>query len=574
MKSLLEYGELAVTNISQALGNLCSQSMEIDRAFVAKTITYTTKSTGHNTSAGDSADLNGKPWDFEVRTCVSLYHRRSKTSSSNKHNKKKSSQQMDPSSQRVSKNSNAVTLISDLGMVRQIHSGLELAFLLREQLELYYSMEGCYLQISPQGFLCITTPHRRQALYELAGKWPCPDCTNWCKGLKGLWWHQQTSCSRIRPLTAKQNSTDSATIRTNKDTGKVAPSASGSSDHATAKLIAAQGQVGERAMVVYNPNQQQDPFAPMSITTTKEHHDNPSSSSTSIFELASNGPLEAFQNLARKSPDLVHQRDKKGATALLWAAGGGQLAIVQYLIQECACDVHTRQVGKRGFAGRTALHWACRNGHLPVVQYLIAQGANVHAPTADGTTSVCWAAWQNHPHVVEWLLQQQQKTTEGVSILKTINVYGCNPALWAAQGNATTALMQFMESNGCQMGQINSNGHSVLHKAAQRGNSEVAKWFISKYVQNELNQDDGSKDAIEFIAPDGEGCLPSDLAGQESHLSLARWLARKEAELVHSHPAGKQLVQTWKHNHRVVNAELEWGCGHGIQRILESPVES
>jgi ankyrin repeat protein len=94
--------------------------------------------------------------------------------------------------------------------------------------------------------------------------------------------------------------------------------------------------------------------------------------------------------------------DNKGSNPLLWAAGGGHLHMVQYLIEECHCSPNQGQVGKRSFSGRTALHWAARNGHLPVVKYLIDKcRVDMEAATADGTTAFSWACWQNQIHVMK-----------------------------------------------------------------------------------------------------------------------------------------------------------------------------
>ncbi|KAK1748374.1 ankyrin repeat domain-containing protein, partial [Skeletonema marinoi] len=80
--------------------------------------------------------------------------------------------------------------------------------------------------------------------------------------------------------------------------------------------------------------------------------------------------------------------------------------------------------------GRTPLHWASRNGHLEVVKYLVSNCADVdiNATTQDGTTAFCWASWQCHLHI-----------------------------------------MRFLRDAGMNFYTVNANGHTALHKAAQRG---------------------------------------------------------------------------------------------------------
>jgi hypothetical protein len=90
--------------------------------------------------------------------------------------------------------------------------------------------------------------------------------------------------------------------------------------------------------------------------------------------------------------------DEHGSGPLLWAAGGGHLAVCRYLVEVCGLDPSLpadARLARRGYSGRTAAHWAARNGHVTVLRWLVgACGCAADAPTADGTTALCWAAWQ------------------------------------------------------------------------------------------------------------------------------------------------------------------------------------
>ena len=71
------------------------------------------------------------------------------------------------------------------------------------------------------------------------------------------------------------------------------------------------------------------------------------------------GDLDSAKELRRAHGwQPAHAADKHGNSALMWAAGGGHVAVVTWLLEEVGVAVDT--VNKDG---RTALMWACKNGH-------------------------------------------------------------------------------------------------------------------------------------------------------------------------------------------------------------------
>ena len=131
------------------------------------------------------------------------------------------------------------------------------------------------------------------------------------------------------------------------------------------------------------------------------------------------------------------------------------------------------------------------------------------------------------------------------------NSFGCNAALWSSQ-STTSGLdaIKWLYAIGVNVGLVNSNGHSMLHKSAQRGKEDVCKWVFAnltctaeKYRSGALQ--DHSKpgddplssehfaDIIKLISPDAERCCPSDLAGMEGFEDLAQWLACQERTLAY-----------------------------------------
>lgn len=162
--------------------------------------------------------------------------------------------------------------------------------------------------------------------------------------------------------------------------------------------------------------------------------------------------------------------DRRGSGALHYAAGGGHVALLALLAgPEARLDVTAAQRTD----GRSAAHWAARNGHTPALAWLASEAgpAAVDAKTADGTTPLHLAAWQGHGETVAWLAD-----TAGADV-HAVNDFGCNAAHWAVMGGAVDVAAD-LAARGVDMWGLNANGHSLLHKAAQRGHAAAVEWLL------------------------------------------------------------------------------------------------
>ena len=79
---------------------------------------------------------------------------------------------------------------------------------------------------------------------------------------------------------------------------------------------------------------------------------------------------------------------------------GGRLHIVQYLLEECNCNVNATDS-----LGATPLHQAATKSHLNIVQYLLGCGADAIATDNDGATPLQHACRRNrNVPVIKYLL--------------------------------------------------------------------------------------------------------------------------------------------------------------------------
>ena len=111
---------------------------------------------------------------------------------------------------------------------------------------------------------------------------------------------------------------------------------------------------------------------------------------TALHEAARWGCLHIVQYLHEECNCNVYTTDSLGYTPLHNAASGGYLDVVQYLHIKCNCNINT--INRRG---TTPLHIAATKGHLNVVQYLLGCGADAIATDNDGATPLQHACQEN-----------------------------------------------------------------------------------------------------------------------------------------------------------------------------------
>ena len=161
--------------------------------------------------------------------------------------------------------------------------------------------------------------------------------------------------------------------------------------------------------------------------------------------------------------------------------------------------------------------------------------------------------------------------------------------LWSAQGAGTGEIFAWLLESGSDFSLVNSNGHSALHKAAQRGSSGAIKWLVDTFLFN------SNFNHYLFIGPDTEGNCPSDLCGMEGHENLAIWIAKHECDCiiraVKSATSGADYlklssdsnVPLWlKENLHEAHCSKStgidsirtcWGSGYGVRRMSLGLIE-
>ena len=176
---------------------------------------------GTNHAKGES--INGSPSDVDVRAALTLYNRvkkrlyRVQDASHAEKKEPKIEKNSKKTKRSIQQKEFRFGIVSDLGTHREITSAKSFATLLSIEIEQELATESLcsttvyendfdpdqtlelhlsnakhtFFDIRPSnsGIICLVSSARSRQLYA-AGRVPCTQCIKWCKGVKGLWWHQ------------------------------------------------------------------------------------------------------------------------------------------------------------------------------------------------------------------------------------------------------------------------------------------------------------------------------------------------------------------------------------------------
>jgi ankyrin repeat protein len=270
------------------------------------------------------------------------------------------------------------------------------------------------------------------------------------------------------------------------------------------------------------------------ITTTGESSSSYRESLPPLLAAASRGDLTELQRLVHQAEQedaltpLLETRDRHGSVAEHWAAGGGHLPCLAYLLhmkqQQQLPQLPEQQQQRprkkpRRRDGKTCLHYAARNGHLSCIRYLLEENTKTKTQTqqysidersGEGTTPLHMACYGGHVDAVRYL-----HAIQGADILAT-NDWECGAAHWVGMTiqeqenvNQVRELCDYLQQEGVSFTKRQSQGHSALHKAAQRKNRHVVEWMGDSKEKGGAGLSLAGKEACG--RPDRGGHIPSEI---------------------------------------------------------------
>ena len=206
-------------------------------------------------------------------------------------------------------------------------------------------------------------------------------------------------------------------------------------------------------------------------------HTTDTMSSTSLHQSAYTGDLRNVRRLVEEEGGDVTALDADSRTPLHWAALGGRLDVVEFLLASGAA----RTVSRRDGDGWAPLTSAAAGGHVAVVRALIAAGADVATTTADGNAPLHYH--KGRVPVIDALLPH-------VAYVDARNRVGAT-SLHRAAGPGYTDAARALLAAGADVNAADAGGRTPLHLACEEGRAETALLLLSHGADHMLRTKDG-----------------------------------------------------------------------------------
>jgi uncharacterized protein len=157
---------------------------------------------------------------------------------------------------------------------------------------------------------------------------------------------------------------------------------------------------------------------------------------------------------------------------------------------------------------------------------MIAKGADVHARSADGTTALHWAAYNDDADLVQRLIKAGAEVSAK-------NSYGATP-LWTASTVADPVIIKALLKAGANANEENAEGETPLMVVARTGNIESAKLLLSHGAKVNAKEQWGGQSPLMWAAaqkqPEMVKLLISHGANVNDRSDVRDWQRRVTAE--------------------------------------------
>lgn len=233
-----------------------------------------------------------------------------------------------------------------------------------------------------------------------------------------------------------------------------------------------------------------------------------------FIKAAADGNLDILEQMVKKAKDenslntLLDTKDRNGSSAEHWSSGNGHLKCLDFLMKVTESIGYKEKITRRRRDGKTSLHYASRNGQAEIIRFLISkQVVDVDAASGDGTTPLHLAMYGGNLESIQCLIEHK------ADIMKR-NDWDCGIGHWIAisiqtESEKLRGILEYVKKIApCTFeifGTAQKQGHTSVHKAAQKLNKTFIQWIA------EESKSWSSQQRHRVGAPDTGENTPSDI---------------------------------------------------------------
>ncbi|KAM7369953.1 hypothetical protein PAMP_011241 [Pampus punctatissimus] len=235
--------------------------------------------------------------------------------------------------------------------------------------------------------------------------------------------------------------------------------------------------------------------------------EDPALASLNVFELTEKGDLALLENLVKKSPEVLNEKDECGASPLHHAAAGGHVTFLQFIIavigsqskhdsaidHKTPCTVEKNKAEScralldlgadpniLNMALLSPLHLAVSHGHNSLVELLLSYSAtDCNLPGDLGNTPVMLACSINNCEALSILIKHGAHLCQQ----NKLGHYAMHAAAFAGAKTAMEVILKAGEEFGhtaeCHINYLDKSMSSPLHLAVRGGNIEAIRLCIA-----------------------------------------------------------------------------------------------
>lgn len=238
---------------------------------------------------------------------------------------------------------------------------------------------------------------------------------------------------------------------------------------------------------------------------------------------------ECLEMLINGNSDLNHQANDSTTALHVAAYCNNTTALTLLLRNKASINTEDNQ-------GRTSMHWAAASPSVDDLKLLLQFGGNISAADREGLTPAMWACHFDQLQNLQLLQQALSRIDpQEDAIFRDTDCYGQSVIHWAVKGTGPLECLEALLSPHSVILKDN-DGKTVLHTAAERGNSAACEMIleIRGIVDGLQDVDKVKRTPAHLAAICGQGEVVNFLLEQGADLRMKDAFGASAIDYIHN----------------------------------------